>query len=34
VNFYLLESEVGVGSISNMFVMTEIMASAGKVIKP
>jgi intracellular sulfur oxidation DsrE/DsrF family protein len=34
VNFYSLQSEVGVGSISNMFVMTEIMASAVKVIKP
>lgn len=34
VNFYTLESEVGVGSISNMFVMTEIMASTDKVIKP
>lgn len=34
VNFYSLESEVGVGSISNMFIMTEIMASTGKVIKP
>jgi selenium metabolism protein YedF len=34
VSFYSLESEVGVGSISNMFVMTEIMSSTGKVIKP
>jgi predicted peroxiredoxin len=34
VNFYSLESEVGAGSISNMFVMTEIMASSSKVLKP
>jgi selenium metabolism protein YedF len=34
VNFYSLESIIGAGSISNMFVMAEIMASTGKVIKP
>jgi selenium metabolism protein YedF len=34
VNFYSLEAEIAAGSISNMFVMTEIMASTGKVIKP
>jgi len=34
VNFYSLESEIGAGTISNMFVMAEIMASTGKVIKP
>lgn len=34
VNFYSLEKEMGAGTISNMFVMAEIMASTGKVIKP
>jgi selenium metabolism protein YedF len=34
VNHYSLESVVGAGSISNMFIMTEIMASSAKVIKP
>jgi selenium metabolism protein YedF len=34
VNFYSLQEVIGAGTISNMFVMAEIMASAGKVIKP
>jgi selenium metabolism protein YedF len=34
VNFYSLEQVMGAGTISNMFVMAEIMASTGKVIKP
>jgi selenium metabolism protein YedF len=34
VTFYSLESVVGAGSISNMFIMAEIMASSAKVIKP
>jgi selenium metabolism protein YedF len=34
VTFYSLESVIGAGSISNMFIMAEIMASSAKVIKP
>jgi selenium metabolism protein YedF len=34
INFYSLESVIGAGSISNMFIMAEIMASSAKVIKP
>jgi len=34
VNHYSLDSVIGAGSISNMFVMAEIMVSSTKVIKP
>jgi selenium metabolism protein YedF len=34
VNYYSLADRIGVGIISNMFVITQAMASAGHIIKP
>jgi selenium metabolism protein YedF len=34
VNFYCLETVVGVGVVSNMYTIADAMTSAGKVIKP
>jgi selenium metabolism protein YedF len=34
VSYYKLENEVGAGILSNMYVIAESMASAGKIIKP
>jgi selenium metabolism protein YedF len=34
VNYYSLESNVGAGTLSNMYVIAEAMASAGNIIKP
>ena len=34
VNYYKLESRIEVGTLSNMFSIAEIMASAGNVVKP
>jgi selenium metabolism protein YedF len=34
VNYYALEGEIGVGTISNMYVITEAMASAGNIVRP
>ena len=34
VNYYKLESSITVGTLSNMFSIAEIMASAGNVVKP
>jgi selenium metabolism protein YedF len=34
VNHYSLESVVGAGTLSNMYVIAEVMASAGNIIKP
>jgi selenium metabolism protein YedF len=34
VNHYALESVVGAGTLSNMYVIAEVMASAGNIIKP
>jgi len=34
VSFYSLESSVEAGTLSNMYAIAEIMASAGKIIKP
>jgi selenium metabolism protein YedF len=34
VNHYLLENNIGAGKVSNMYTIAEVMASAGKVIRP
>lgn len=34
VNHYSLESIVGAGTMSNMYVIAEVMASAGNIVKP
>lgn len=34
VDYYKLREETGAGIISNIFTMAEVMASAGKIIKP
>jgi selenium metabolism protein YedF len=34
VNYYSLESVVGAGSLSNMYVIAEAMSSAGNVVRP
>jgi hypothetical protein len=34
VAHYKLNEKLGVGILSNMYTIAEIMASAGKVIKP
>jgi len=34
VNHYKLENDVVVGTLSNMYSIAEIMASAGNVVKP
>jgi len=34
VNYYSLESNVGAGTLSNMYAIAEAMASAGNIIKP
>jgi len=34
VNHYKLESVVGAGTLSNMYTIAEIMASAGNIVKP
>lgn len=34
VNYYKLENSIAVGTLSNMYSIAEIMASAGNVIKP
>ena len=34
INHYSLESVVGAGTVSNMYTITEVMASAGNIIKP
>lgn len=34
VDFYKIEDELGAGILSNMYVIAEAMASAGKIIKP
>ncbi|MFZ0283544.1 MAG: sulfurtransferase-like selenium metabolism protein YedF [Bacteroidales bacterium] len=34
VKYYSLEEEISVGSLSNMFEIAQIMASAGNVVKP
>jgi selenium metabolism protein YedF len=34
VNYYKLENNVAVGTLSNMYSIAEIMASAGNVIRP
>jgi selenium metabolism protein YedF len=34
VNFYLLQEKVKIGTLSNMFEIAQVMASAGNVIKP
>lgn len=34
VNFYSLESVVGAGTLSNMYMIAEVMSSAGNVVKP
>jgi selenium metabolism protein YedF len=34
VNYYKLENSMGVGTLSNMYSIAEIMASSGNVIKP
>jgi selenium metabolism protein YedF len=34
VNYYSLESAIGAGTLSNMYSIAEVMASAGNIIKP
>jgi len=34
ISHYSLESVVGAGTVSNMYTITEVMASAGNIIKP
>jgi len=34
VNHYSLESVVGAGTLSNMYTIAEVMASAGNIVKP
>jgi selenium metabolism protein YedF len=34
VNHYNLEKEIAVGTLSNMYSITEVMASAGNVVRP
>jgi selenium metabolism protein YedF len=34
VNFYSLESSVAAGTLSNMYAIADVMASAGKILKP
>jgi hypothetical protein len=34
VNYYKLEKSIDVGTLSNMYSIAEVMASAGNVIKP
>jgi selenium metabolism protein YedF len=34
VSHYSLESQVGTGTLSNMFTIAEVMASAGNIVKP
>jgi selenium metabolism protein YedF len=34
VNHYSLSDEIGAGTISNMYVIAQLMASAGNIIKP
>jgi selenium metabolism protein YedF len=34
VNYYKLEDEVGAGLLSNMYVIAEVMASSGNILKP
>jgi selenium metabolism protein YedF len=34
INYYALESGVGTGILSNMYVIAEAMASAGNIIRP
>jgi len=34
VNYYSLESVTGAGTLSNMYAIAEVMASAGNIIKP
>ena len=34
VNFYKLENRIAVGTLSNMYSIAEIMASAGNVVRP
>ena len=34
VNYYCLETVIGVGAVSNMYTITETMAASDKVIKP
>jgi selenium metabolism protein YedF len=34
VNHYSLESVVGVGTVSNMYTIAEVMTSAGNIVKP
>jgi len=34
VNFYKLENNIAVGTLSNMFSIAEIMASAGNIVRP
>lgn len=34
VNHYSLESVIGVGTVSNMYVIAEVMASAGIIVRP
>jgi selenium metabolism protein YedF len=34
VNHYSLETKIGAGKVSNMYTIAEVMASAGKVIRP
>lgn len=34
INHYSLQEEIEIGTVSNMFEIVQIMASAGKVIKP
>lgn len=34
VNYYELEEKINIGILSNMYVIAEVMASAGNIIKP
>ena len=34
VNHYKIESVVGAGTLSNMYAIAEVMASAGSIVKP
>ena len=34
VNYYSLESLIGVGIVSNMYTIAELLASAGNIVRP
>jgi selenium metabolism protein YedF len=34
VNYYSLEANFGAGSLSNMYAIAEVMASAGNIVRP